>query len=880
MPMVEKGNPGNQHLKPEERIPISQSVVEIPLPVIVYGPERCIRLVNSAFLKLSGFKQTELIGKTPPYPFWKPDKLKYYKGGFFKIDSAKRGWLIQKKGGEEVWTEIINQPIQLEGANAGILSYVQDITEKKKLMETAQKSEEKFLKVFNAIPLPLAITSLPGRKFIEINKAFLKTGGFRREEFIGKAAPEVNWQDTGERDLVDQNIKKKKAVSDFEMRLISKDGKLHTALMSARVVKLKDEEFTISVSTDITKKKAAEKALRESEAFNASLLRDAPNAILVLNLDNSIRFVNPAFSRLTGYSKKELLGIKPPFPWWPSGKNEEYDKENNLSRFQKIDDLERLIHTKNNDQAWINVSIRHVKEDAQIKYHIAIWTDISQRKKAEEALNAELVRRRILIDQSSDGIVVLDQNGAVYEANRRFAEMLGYTHKEIRLLHVWDWGVNGTRKELLEIIRQTDEKGHHFESQHRRKDGTIYDVEVSSNGAQFAGQKLNFCVCRDITARKKAEQALQESEVFNSRILNDAPNPILVTNLDTSFRYANPALEKLTGYSSQDFIGSKAPPPWWPPELIEEYTRDFQKATQDGIAFYEKKFRKKNGETFWVTMSIRSIDEQGKPQYFLANWVDVTERKKMEESLNDSYQKEKLQREELEEEARLRGHFINVLAHELRTPITPILSSTDMLKNMYASKKESIQKKLVENIYNSSNTLAKRLEELLDMARHARGAFKLNIQPVELKPFMEGVISRFKPTLMPSKQKLVVDLDLTQPCADLDASRLEQVMVNLLSNASKFSGEMSVIHLRVKATSSQLLVDVKDNGIGISTEGQARLFQPYYRVEQDRHQVQGLGLGLAVSKQIIEAHGGKIWVVSEKGQGSTFSFKIPFINPA
>ncbi|MBA7559637.1 hypothetical protein ES708_01252 [subsurface metagenome] len=128
---------------------------------------------------------------------------------------------------------------------------------------------------------------------------------------------------------------------------------------------------------------------------------------------------------------------------------------------------------------------------------------ITERKQAEQALADEATRRRILIDQSRDGIVILDQNGKVYEVNQRFAEMLGYTPEEAAELHVWDWEYLYPREQVLEMVRSVDETGDHFETQHRRKDGTTYDVEISTNGAMCAGQKLIFCVCRDITERKQ-----------------------------------------------------------------------------------------------------------------------------------------------------------------------------------------------------------------------------------------------------------------------------------------------------------------------------------------------------------------------------------------
>src|SRR5271157_3559153 len=135
--------------------------------------------------------------------------------------------------------------------------------------------------------------------------------------------------------------------------------------------------------------------------------------------------------------------------------------------------------------------------------------DITEQWQLEEALSQEAIRRRILVEQSSDGIVVLDEDGKIFEANQRFGEMLGYTAEEVGQLHVWDWDVQWTREELLRIIRSLDESGSHFETRHRRKDGNLLDMEISSNGALCSGRKLVFCVCRDISRRKQAEKDIR-----------------------------------------------------------------------------------------------------------------------------------------------------------------------------------------------------------------------------------------------------------------------------------------------------------------------------------------------------------------------------------
>ena len=134
------------------------------------------------------------------------------------------------------------------------------------------------------------------------------------------------------------------------------------------------------------------------------------------------------------------------------------------------------------------------------------------RRKAELALKEEAIQRRMLVEGSRDGIVIIDQNGKVWEANQQYAQMLGYSPEELLELHVWDWDNQWTREQLLEMITEVDESGDHFETKHRRKDGTLLDVEISTNGAICGGRKLVFCVCRDITQRKLAEEALRKSE--------------------------------------------------------------------------------------------------------------------------------------------------------------------------------------------------------------------------------------------------------------------------------------------------------------------------------------------------------------------------------
>ena len=253
----------------------------------------------------------------------------------------------------------------------------------------------------------------------------------------------------------------------------------------------------------------------------------------------------------------------------------------------------------------------------------------------------------------------------------------------------------------------------------------------------------------------------------------------------------------------------------------------------------------------------------------------IIEHKQSERKLQAAYAEETKLRQQLEEEAKNRIQFIDVLAHELKGPLTPILTSSGILREILPPDSESVPRKLADNIFVGTKLLNNRLDELLILARSARGTITLNKEATDTHQFIEQAVSRYKPSVTLRKQQLILELSEALPAVNLDQSRLDQVLVNLLSNASKYSPEGSRILLTARQSEGNLLIAVKDEGIGISPGDQAVLYQPYQRVGQDNHNIKGLGLGLTVVKAIVEAHGGKIWVESQLGKGSTFSFTIP-----
>jgi signal transduction histidine kinase len=267
------------------------------------------------------------------------------------------------------------------------------------------------------------------------------------------------------------------------------------------------------------------------------------------------------------------------------------------------------------------------------------------------------------------------------------------------------------------------------------------------------------------------------------------------------------------------------------------------------------------------------LDAAGRVLGYRGTDTDITERKKMEARIGDLYQQEKVHSEKLQEEARVKNLFIDVLAHELRNSMTSIVVSSDMLRDGREMRSD-IKDRLVININDGAKALTRRLDELLDLARYSKGTFVLKKQTVSGPEFLREVIARFKPNLDKRQQPLIVDISPDLQAIYVDVSRLEQVVANLLSNASKYSPEKSEIKIQACSRDGGLFLTVVDHGIGISSEDQTKIFQPYYRACKDQ-QIQGVGLGMAVSHQIVQAHGGSITVASRLGEGSTFSVLIP-----
>jgi PAS domain S-box-containing protein len=229
------------------------------------------------------------------------------------------------------------------------------------------------------------------------------------------------------------------------------------------------------------------------------------DGIIVLNRDQSIVYANRWIQQKYDFAGP-LIGQQchrvfhgqemtcPECPCWPPAST-------------RTTHPKRIAYpSEQKPEAWLELHMQRLEDGSGHRIGaIGHIKDITERKRNENLLMEEVIRQQLLVDQSRDGIVVLDEKGKVFEANRKYAQMLGYSLEEVMELHVWDWDARWNKAQLLEMAASVDDSGDHFVTKHRRKDGSVYDVEISTSGTKYRGRKLIFCICRDITERKRAE---------------------------------------------------------------------------------------------------------------------------------------------------------------------------------------------------------------------------------------------------------------------------------------------------------------------------------------------------------------------------------------
>ncbi len=426
-----------QHNLEQSRDKYQSLYDSIPAGYFTLDKENRILEANLTGAEMLGIERRALEG-TDFRQYLAPESQEGYhicsRRAFSSGEQSSCELVILKNDGQKISVRLgIARVKDTESKSPRIRVIMVDITETKKIQAELQFTRQEFSELLNSIPIPVSITSFPEEIIVDANTAFINNSGFPRAEIIGGKGPELPWKDQSEANQIACELDKYGRIDNKEIHLFDKLGELHTSILSARKIKLGGKDHIISASLDITSRKNIEEALRASEAFNASLLANSPNPIQVINPDGSIRYVNPAMEKLTGFSSAEAVGQKVPYPWWPPEKVSEYEES-----WQTVQDVgtglgEWELVKKSGERFCVVTSIRRVQEAGETRYFVSNWVDITQRKKAEDQIKYNEAQLRSIMDALAEGVSLIDTSGNMVRINKAEAALFGLSAEDQNL---------------------------------------------------------------------------------------------------------------------------------------------------------------------------------------------------------------------------------------------------------------------------------------------------------------------------------------------------------------------------------------------------------------------------------------------------------------
>ncbi len=744
-----------------------------------------------------------------------------------------------------------------------------------------RKSEAKLYAIIDSSPIPKAVND-EHQNIIFLNKSFVQLFGYTLKDiptladWWPKAYPDSAYRQWVTETWARNLEKASRENTDFEpidVVIRCKDGSLRNVIAMASPLESPASPKNYLVTLiDITLRKNLENQLIKSHKFLEDLSNNIPGFIYQFQLFPDGRSRLPYVSRgiidvLGIHPEKVISDASPVFSLIHSEDSETLklsiqESSNTLNDWHS----EFRIITAQNEIRWIHAQSKPEKQtDGSI-----IWngyaTDITEQKNISLKFGA-------LLDLASDGVHILDEDGNILEFSRSFATMLGYTNEETARLNVMDWDAMIPKEKLISAVREVSKTPRVFETLHRRKDGTIFDVEINARRLEISGKKLIYASSRDITSRKQHSKELEYQRLRLSNIIEGTHIGTWEWNVQTGKVIFNQRWAEMIGYTL-DELAPASIETWLKfahPDDLKQSEALLNDHFSGKIPYYEceARMRHKAGHWIWVLDRgrVSSLTDDGKPLMMFGTHQDITELKDREAMLIQA-------RQQAEAASIAKTRFLAMMSHEIRTPMNAVLGIAYLLSK---TSLDSQQNAYLRNIKGSSNILLGVINDILDYSKIEAEKIELDNIPFDLNSILENLSAMAS---IAAKDKAVDVLFYVAPNVPRhftgDPLRLSQIFVNLTNNAIKFTDQGEVI-IRITIENTEdsetvtLAFSVTDSGIGITSEQMADLFKAFSQADSSiTRRFGGTGLGLSISHRLAQQMNGDIVAESHYGKGSRF----------
>ena len=600
-------------------------------------------------------------------------------------------------------------------------------------------------------------------------------------------------------------------------------------------------KFTISIEGSLShlrvKQEIEVRERAEEEIIKlSSAVEQSPSIVVITDTEGNIEFVNPKFTKVTGYTSDEVIGKNPRILKSGETSQEEYKHMWKTITSGKAWWGEFHNKKKNGEFYWEYASISPIKDSkGKIIHFLAVKEDITERKVSDEKIK-NLAK---FPSENPNAVLRVSKSGQIIYSNKASKMILDSPELKSGKLS----------GELAIRVQQSfnSDLSSELEITHKNR---IYMVAITP----ILDADYTNLYASDITERKIAENELRKAEEQYRTLFEAASSPILTLKPDGKVIYANPATEKMTGYSidvltSGDFNFFSIVHPEYRSQAQKYAERKYQGEKSPPT---EVKMLSSNGDTIDVLCDCQLINLEGNNSLQVVI-TDITGLKEVD---------------------RLKSAFISTASHELRTPLTSIIGYSDTLLT-HDDLEENVKSEFLEIILDEGKRLKNIMDDMLDLTRIESGKIKLKKENISIRDLFSLALERQSIEITDKKISINISIHPENLEIICDNDKILQAIDNLLSNAVKFSHPEGEITINAYQNDETVFIEIKDYGIGISEEHLSNIFERFYRVKDVPIQNQGTGLGLSIVKDIITLHDGEIKVDSEVGRGSTFSIMLP-----